>query len=454
MSKFKLRRDRKSTLSAEQIAKNLAPESSRKKVGTGERTNTKPWLGKTATEMKTRAKEVAEDLFGMDEEPEDPFDDLFELSPPDEKQGRAGKRRMNVTVEYDPSKISGISQLLMESISSRGIVAEDYDGDRAIDVYKNLGKLEARTLARDEDRWHMFIFAAEYLRVHGSEEQQSQAMLYQGKVNPKWDETKENVEQDGRTIGGVDDDPLTPPIIPVTGEAGVSHTVRGQVESKQKTAIEKNRPSAVPADLDKIRAEAGDPQTQTWRLALEMAHKPREEWEGKIDWMLEQKVKYCYSWLTEAGELPRPFPPDSLNIFWNVRASADVGPQEVKDRRFAITGKIMNFWRKSVEQNGAGIDLKSDSYRTTLAALELHKALNTYVGAGSHFNMAGEVQDKVEEIAVQKAAKKYFQAHFPISMAGAGPGPLSTMDPDYVEYIRLCRQYRLPEGTLLHEAKL
>jgi hypothetical protein len=420
----------------------------------------------SAVELNT--DDPFEDLFE-----DDSLDDLFDIEEDSEivkASGRAGKRMLNVTLEYDPSKITGYSELLMECIATRNVIPEDYNIDRATHWFQALGNLPAKTLAADEDRWQLFIFAAEFIRLHGTPEQKRASQLsLTGKVNPEWDATKENVEQDGRVWGGVEFADEVPPVVgKVEGDFGKGSTarpptltivppVREQIESDKKFNLKMNKQTAVPAepvDLEAIKDSGTDPELQTWRLAEEIAfNKPRDVWEGKVDWMLEQKIKYCYSWLEDIGTVPVPYPDNMLNIFWPA-PSLDLRDKPKVDRRNMITGKVIDFWRKSVAKNGEGMNLKSDSYRVTLAAMELQKAIEAYVQAGSKFNMENEVQDKVEEGQVQQAAKKYFQAHFPIADLGAGPGPLSTMDPDYVKYIRLCRQYKLAIGTILHETKL
>lgn len=505
--KFKLKLPKSgNTLSAGQTAMTPASKSSRDETGestnpksnfdiqnpppkTGDRVNTKPWQGKTKREMtntssttpsvpttvnsikgqtrhiKKDAGVTPVDLFDDLFDDVDPFEDLFvEESEITKAHGRAGKQRLSVVIEYDPSKVSGIGSLIMESIASRGTIPEDFDADHAVKWYQNLGRLDAKTLANDEDRWQMFVFAAEYLRMHGSPDQNREKMKHiTGKVNPDWDETAENVAQDGRTLGTVDIDPFGPGV-PVVGEAGIAHldppsrlaslpTVRESVERTEAMKVEKNRPEAHAVDFDAIRAEEGNPQLQIWRVANEYALKPRAEWEGKVDWMLEQKIKYCYSWIQEFGDITAPYPPDQLAIFWG-RPSVDPRDKPKVDRRDAMTSKVIGFWRASVAKNGDGMNLKSDSYRTVLTAMALQKAIEDYVSAGSKFDFEGNVIDKGEEMEVQKAAKAYFMAHFPIKDLGAGPGPLSTSDPDFVEYLRLIRQYKLPQGTLLHEIKL
>lgn len=391
-----------------------------------------------------------DDVFS-DPEPEtevDPLDDLFELTPEQPKQGRAGTKQMNVTIAYDAPPDNQVGQLIMECIASRGIISSDYHADKAKAIYQNLGKLEARTLARDEDRWQMFVFATEWLRTNDPTAW-GESIRNIGKVNPDWDETQENVQQDGRTLGGVDDDPLAPPLT----VKKKNEPVREQIENAKKANIEKNRPNAAPADLDKIKAEANDPKMQIWVIAQELAMKPRDEWEHKVDWMLEQKIKYCVHWLQHVKDSNAPFPEDARAIFWP-HPMTDPREKPNFDRRNAITGKVLKFWRKSVLENGEGIDLQSKSYRVTLAAIKLHKAIDEYVRAGAKFNLEGEVQDKAEEVQVQRAAKEYFRAHFPVTAFGAKPGPISTLDPDYVEYVRLCRTYKLEIGTLLHETEL
>lgn len=387
------------------------------------------------------ALSLVEDLFAIEED--DPFADIFSIEEP---KVNLAHRKLDVTIEYDPSKLSGVSELLMECIACRGAVSDDFNMDMAISIVRNLGQMAAQILIADEDRWQQFIFAAEYVRLNGTKENWRDAALHPtGKVNMQWDASAENVEQDGRTLGGVDLDPFEGPTLAVVGDAGIAHTVRDRVMQKEKERLEINRPEAAPAPT---RVPDDNHMDSIWELASRWAKKPRAEWEGQVDWMLEQRIKYCYDWLHEMGTIDT-----SLDIFWPVV----LGDNQSKDsvvRRHDITLKVIEFWRKSLSVNGEGLNLHSESYRKVLAAMKLQSAIEVYTTAGTKFNLQNEIQDKEEEILVKRAAKTYFQAHFPIAALGAGPGPLSTMDPNYVEYVRLCRQYKISLGTLLHEAKL
>lgn len=420
-----------------------------------------------------------DDLF--DDLPDDPFADLFggdtqnavdELGQAtlakaedlqelmDTKYGRGNNRVFTVKLGYNTHGLQE-GQMIMEVVSMRDTIPSDWGVQKWREFMDTVGAAPFRVLFSDIDRYHMALFGAEYLRCFETKEDRQAHGQWRAN-NPDWDPNAENVEQDGRTLGGVDDDPLTPPVISVKGDAGVSHAlgqnatpvlpVREQIDEQKKFKLALNKSKSLMAKTDAGRRPEDDPQMRIWEIAIGLARKPRAEWQDKVDWMLEQKVKYCYSWIKETGEVPRPYPEDMLNLFWP-KPYVGMEHKDVTARRNDIVGKVMDYWRKSVDKNGTGIELESTSYRVTMAAMELEKAIEAYVKAGAKFNMQGENTDKAEELGVRQAATKYFQAHFPITMHGAGPGPLSTMDPDYVEYRRLCSQYSIPVGTLLHEHK-
>lgn len=367
----------------------------------------------------------------------------------------AGKRRFAVMLEYDPSKVTGIGELLMESIGVRGIhkfIPQPYTIEDAFKYIKCFAWTPANIVAGSEDCWHAYIYAVEYMRMHGTKEQQRQANYSDKQVNPDYDNTKENIKQDGRTWGSIDMEDFIEP----TGERGLSYQevpVREQVQERQAAVIEAHRSSLTPVDLDKVRESANAPEEQKWEVAVGLARKARSVWEGKIDWEMEQRVKYCYGWLRDIGSIPLPYPADLTCLFWPISKVFGNNEQDNQRREF-ITGKIMGFWRRGLAQNE--IDTHSESYRVTLAAMELSALIEEYVGNPrrvDHEHTLNQL-DAVTITEIKSAAQKYFQAHIPVSHLGAAPGPISTLDPTFVDYIRLCKKYDIPTGTLLHTLQI
>lgn len=371
----------------------------------------------------------------------------------DEKYGSGEDRIFTVKLGYNTHGLEQ-GQMLMEVVSTRPIIPADWGIVEWRRFMDHVGALEFRTAYVDIDRYHKLIYGAEYLRNFESSDEHKANACYRQTGN--FDPDAENVEQDGRTWGGVD---LDGEFMPVEGERGLSHTlnevkpVREQLQERKESVIEAHKNTLVPVDLDVVRDMANDPELQKWEVAIGIARKPRETWEGKLDWEMEQRVKYCYGWLREIGTVPRPYPQDLLALFWPVPKVLEDNDR-ANERRAEVTDRLLKFWRKSVSANGATMDLHSESYRVTLAAMELERLIEHHVSNYRRIDHENSLEqlDAVSMGHIKAAAVKYFQAHFPIAESGAGPGPITTSDPPYVEYIRLCRTYGIREGSFLHDA--
>lgn len=404
---------------------------------------------------KSKAPKIQEpeidDLFGDLDDDDDLFSEL-----------ETGTE-ITVKLEYDKAALPNRSMLLMESLLGMQFIINDYGIDHAINTYQAHSRTSAGILGGDRDRFFQFIFAAEFLREYGTKEDWDKATIHGRPVNPAWDSSGFDEKQDGKIIGGVDD--YKEDAVPV----------REQVKKAESDNIEKHRPNMTPAvagsmermsNLPKLGDYKRDPQAndRIWEMAVEKAKLPCEEWEGKVDPMLETKIKYCHSWMESVGSLTVPYPADRLSIFWP-KPIPEVANQANILRRNEVVTKVINFWRSAVEKNkqqGTQFDIRSKSYRVTLAAMALAKAIDEYVSAGSRqvFDKDDKgndiiVPDDTKELqAVQLAARNYFTAHVPASLLGGKPGPMTTLDPEYPEYVTLCRTYNIQVGTLLHEVTL
>lgn len=331
----------------------------------------------------------------------------------------------------------------------------DWDVDKWIQYLMNVGAVPFYILCRDYDRYHLAVYGAEYVYRNASAEQLAEGLKWL-RHDKNYDWTQHQDALDGRTWGGVDDEP-------VEGDYGLAHNepVREQMEKAKQETIDRNKPTNVPSDY---MEPSDDPYIQKWRMAEKHArHTPRKEWEGKVDFEFEQMIKYCYQWLRDISEVPQPYPMETLDLFWPRPGALGIeNSEEGNKRREYIVGRVIKFWQKSVLKNGEGMDLGSQSYRVVLAAMKLEKLIEKYCTNFRRWHASTEpgtaaildVPDKEIELEIRAAADQYFKAHFPVQMEGAKPGPITTLDPDYVGYIQLCRKYNLEEGVLLHEVEL
>lgn len=370
-----------------------------------------------------------EDDIGFDFDEETPVEEEFQLESPESKTSRGGAQAVTVTVR--PGQQFNVSDLILEAITTRRIIPEDWDLDKCSSYLNTVGSLRFCDLAVDEDRYHKALYAAEYLRKLGRDENPFEPTKYFYKhlalrvpSNPNHDTSVHQEKLDGRTVG---DASLAMKMLPV----------REQVQEKQEQHIEDNRIMAVPTEHQKDRET--DPMLAKWQEAERIARTTkRSDWEGNLDFEMEAMVKHCYIWLKDIGSVD--YKPDKLmDIFWP-RSQYLGESTEVQERRYAMTGRILDFFKSNLPKF-PNINLTSNSYRTVLAAKALSKALDAYaknVDPSAEAQCTGQVKEK---------SKEYFMAHIPI--ASEIPGPNDTIEPNYVDYLRLCRKFGYPEGTPL-----
>ena len=348
----------------------------------------------------------------VEEEEEFVFDDSEDTFDFDDEPTPADTR--SITLTMTSTGQLDVGELLKESVQVRNIIPQDWDLEKWSQWIHSVGHVPFYILCGDEDRYHMCIYAAEVLR-NASAEVRNSGLKYLPRDNGL------------DTLGEMEGE--------MWGENHHRTTVRDHVTMMRNKQIEENKARMQPAP----QHDPEDPLIKKWELAHNYARNmPRAEWENQFDWEFECMIKYCYGWLEDIGEVPK-YPHELVDVFWS-RDTYKQEPQEATDRRNAIVGKILGFWRKQVASSPEGLDITSDSYRTVLAAKALSKSIERYAYDDSnHFEQ--EVKNKAVE---------YFNAHFPI--AGNVSGPDSTIEPNYVDYMRLCRKYGLEEGTLLHES--
>lgn len=350
------------------------------------------------------------------------------------KKGRRGGRMLTITLDAN-SKDLNPSDMIREVIACKNIIDDRYDDPEFCSkLFYRMGNIPAYILAGDRDRFYQWLFAAETLRLNPEFKNHGVDELSRTDRNKDYDASKHQPELDGTVWGGVE--PVQTP-----------KTVRDQMAQSKKDNIEKTREDAKPA---KVYDPEKDTYYQRWKMAEARARIPRKEWEGKTDAMFEAMIKYCYGWLRDIGEVPQPYP-DPIDLFWQRPrpGSMDMSVAAV-EARTKVTGKIIKFLHSSMSQPGVRekmeLGRKPLSYRVVLAAKNLATKIEWYCNPDP---IHGKDIDTVKKVALD-----YFNAHFPIDTQGAKPGPLETLDPGYVDYIRICRTYGLDEGTLLHEADL
>lgn len=384
--------------------------------------------------------QMTQSFFGLESE-----------STPSAPKARDGKRRLNIVLEYDKKTKFNVSQMLRESIAARGALSENYnDPEYVARTYYNLGKIPAWILCGDEDRWQQFIFCAEVIREHpeysslGVEELKDDVCGKCGlSRNRKFGKNERQVEIDG-TVWGEEE---------MASKANVP--IREQMETRKVLNVAKTQTSSFAAPVDEDFTDSELALQDKWKKAEKWANRPRANWEGQVDFEFEAMIKYCYGWLKDIGEVPQPYPFGTIDLFWQRPKAGELDMSELAvGRRNYITAKTMKMWNKWLKDPDKSGKLELGrrpvSYRVVLAAQELSTLIETYATPDDIHGFDDlELQERVK-----KATIKYFKAHMPITTQGVKPGPIETLDPGYVEYIRLCRKYSLRIGTLLHKVEL
>lgn len=402
----------------------------------------------------------------------------------------------------DKESVLGIGQIIMDAIDVRlECNRDDRDCDYWWSYINNMSKVPLHTIMRDADRWQMCLFGAEYLRSQCGDDwrQIADSELRQtpsrhDPTQPQFDPYEENVAQDGRHWGlkmerpnlpkqniapeerqaerETDPKPAAPtPTLQLLEETKLSniprtqvpeeykalpreetpHTeddeetmvvpdIKEQVDAQKKAELEKFLGSQTPIkELEAIRATAPDTYVQKWAIAERLASKPKEAWQA-APYEIVKMIEYIIGWrASNKGSVPS-YPDNLIEIWWN-RPYLDMTPDALA-RRDRIVGQVRDFWNKSVAQSKDQMNLRSESYRVTLAAMALEKAIEEFA------------QGADNAMQVKECAIAYFHAHFPIETLGVKPGPITTLDPDFNGYVKLLQKYNIPFGKLLHEANL
>lgn len=392
--------------------------------------------------LKKKKKKPVE-LVEWDDSPEeiiewdDPEKDEREIVLTVPVKTMVGTRKIEVTMSYDKATGLDAADMICEIIRGRGTLNDEFENPEYLaTVYHSLGNTPAWVLAADLNRWHQFVYAAEMLRIHPEFKQLGVQASLETSSSQRHAPGKDLI----KTLGGTEE--------PVP--------IREQQEKLKAAAVESNKILAFPAPVSE-NTKADEAYIQKWHMAEKRAGQPRESWEGKADKEFEEMIKYCYGWLRDIGEVPKPYPMGMIDLFWQRPTPSQVRMDEkTVTRRNYITARVMKLWTASVADPDYKAQLeigrKPCSYRVVLAAKNLSKYIELYATNWDADPIHGD-DDAVQKM-VRKAAVRYVNAHLPIDATGAKPGPLATVDPDYVDYIRLCRKYGLKEGVLLHKADI
>jgi hypothetical protein len=199
-------------------------------------------------------------------------------------------------------------------------------------------------------------------------------------------------------------------------------------------------------DLTLARSSSSSLEAR-WRVALQIAEQsPRMEALGEEMRALVEYIRDCQ----RRAETPQ-MPHDVLDLFWPRPKMCDMADETVP-RRDAMAMRVIRYLWLAWERKGQGMVRGSKSYRVTLAAMRLEREIERY--AAKWRSPLNEPDEATLEGLCRDAAVAYFEAHRPVPAGDRRLGADTTTDPDYITYVRLCRQYKLEVGTLLHEAQL
>lgn len=350
------------------------------------------------------------------------------------KTGKHGRRVITVEIRSDGKYgVDGLHQgdLIREVIAARNIIP-DWTVERWSQYLHEIGRVPLWILYTDVDRFHKAIYAAEVLRAaYATRDPEEMKKVDSGLKHLPRDNFDHNTYQEqyhGKRWGSPED------------------TVEAQVKEMEAAKIDNKRLDVHEAPTT-TRTE--EPEEEKWKEAEKIARTmKREEWLGKFDPEFETRIRYCYQWLRDIGEVPG-HPIDPMDVYWMAETEQvrTAGPK-TQTRRMAATRKVVKYLHKLIKEErlksrtankDTKMNLHSTSYRTVLAAKALHA------------NIEEHARRKDDEYLpeVKKATKAYFKAHFPIK--NPPPGPLTTIDPDYHEYVVLCRKWGIEEGQLIHK---
>jgi hypothetical protein len=359
--------------------------------------------------------------------------------------GRGGA--MLTDIRADMSNGMDQGKLIQEVVAMRPIIPERYTDEDWARILHSVGHVPFYILCEDVDRYHLAMYAAEQLRDPSKKAIKDAGLKYLPRTSGTGHDPNEYQEKiHGKRWGGVDPEETKP--------------VREQMTEKQKKLIESKRAESVASIINSDKYDL--PIKERWANAEKVARiGKREDWEGLGSPEFESMVQFCYRWIKDCGRVPRQMC-DPMDVYWERWGLVKGVDEKTNERRMSMVKAVRKFWRKAVKEaraQGKALDLKSQSYRTVLGAMKLQRAIEEYAWNHKVWKVSEDKSKPVEmelvtpdEVLVkrvEKAAKGYFKAHFPLK--NPPPGPMSTVDPDYHTYMRLCRKYGLKQGALLHK---
>lgn len=190
-------------------------------------------------------------------------------------------------------------------------------------------------------------------------------------------------------------------------------------------------------------------------LAREQHIKGQEEgWDASLSPAFAAMVEHALDCIRRGEPVTRPG--DPIELFWPTPRLVDMA-EETVPRRNQMVRRVMDYWARCLGKMRARMveldkPLAERSYRTVLAAQRLSDAIETYATRWRVVSHARPIE--LVEADCQRAAAAYVEAHKALDPGLRAPGPITTLDPDYVTYMRLCKRWNIKPGTMLHDARL
>jgi len=260
------------------------------------------------------------------------------------------------------------------------------------------------------------------------------------------------------------------------------------VDEQMKILVEKkNAREKAKVDEKPVISDDRSPRQVMWdeaeRLARGEVGGPRikDEEFKQYSYLMQAMINHCRKWVRWGQPVPKP--ENIIEIYWPFNPSDKVrdSTQQSNERREEILTRTLKWASKAAreatktwpeEQAEKFIqrykqDLKvlvdrnnpfgSESYRVVLATMKLHDAIERYATNWRTLPKKGDPDDLVhtkdEEFIkqCQYAALEFHKAHFDLPQNAKKPGPLETLDPNFVSYVRFCEDYNIEVGTMLHD---
>jgi hypothetical protein len=293
--------------------------------------------------------------WGLEEEVGD-----WDLEEDDPKADSNGRRKrlpwdgfIRLTFASDHTLTLG--EMIMELIGSHERNIPDWTPERWAEYFYRLGNIPLWAIWTDTDRYWMVIYAIEFLRAYASKEECSEALRKYLRIGNKFDPSQYNEAQMGRSWGCVEKDG------DVEGNFGLAHpdleedgkTIRDWALELTRKNIETNKPRMIAADpVTNERWERlhNDPWRQMWDIAENIARKKsRKDWDGRLDPVLDKMVRFCFHWIRDIGEVPRPYPASIRDLYFPIPRVLDQSEDGVERRNY-ITARVRDFWTRSVSK--------------------------------------------------------------------------------------------------------